>query len=141
MGVACRSGGTPPAKTDRPIPRHIPLKLKTSDAPVAGDGRTGNLTGLVKDDLGGRNLPGVTVTARSLRDGSTEAVLTETSGQYLITNLAPGPYEVTFVYGVAKVTRGPVTVSSGRTSVANARVSSDQDESPAPVPLREPSRP
>jgi hypothetical protein len=72
---------------------------------------TGRLVGQVKDESGGP-LPGATVEARSPALQGTRSSLTDTDGQYRITLLPPGQYEVSFtLQGFAPETRQNVTVA------------------------------
>jgi hypothetical protein len=54
---------------------------------------TAAITGFVKDPSGGL-VPGTTIIVTSLATGSTRAVLASETGNYRITNLIPGRYEV-----------------------------------------------
>jgi Carboxypeptidase regulatory-like domain len=55
---------------------------------------TGDITGRVVDP-GGSVIPGATVTARNTGTGLTRAVTTSSDGDYTITQLPPGIYEIT----------------------------------------------
>lgn len=54
----------------------------------------GTIRGTLQDEQGGA-LPGVTVTARQTATNMTQTAVSGTSGQYFMTNLPAGPYELT----------------------------------------------
>lgn len=81
----------------------------------------GAIGGLVRDASGGV-LPGVTIEASSdALIEKTRTVVTDSSGQYLIVNLRPGTYAVTFsLQGFNNVRRQGLVVSAGVTLPVNA---------------------
>jgi hypothetical protein len=53
------------------------------------------ITGLVVDDTG-RALPGVTVQASSATSSATRCVVSNSEGRYVVQDLRPGAYTITF---------------------------------------------
>ncbi|MBP7675221.1 MAG: TonB-dependent receptor, partial [Thermoanaerobaculia bacterium] len=83
---------------------------------------TGTLSGRVAEP-DGLALPGVTITAKSPSLQGTRTAVTNVNGDYVIPNLPPGEYLVTFVMsGFQNVTRN-VKVSSGQQVPLNATLS------------------
>jgi hypothetical protein len=66
----------------------------------------------------------VTVVATSPALQGTAAELTDDAGQYTITNLPPGKYEVTFYYSDITVRRTAIDVMVGRSTPVHIRVNS-----------------
>jgi outer membrane receptor protein involved in Fe transport len=64
-------------------------------SPLAAQTSLGTFRGTITDEQGGV-LPGVTVTARQTATNMTQVGVTTQVGQYFITNLPPGPYQLTF---------------------------------------------
>ncbi|HEY1336085.1 MAG TPA: TonB-dependent receptor, partial [Bryobacteraceae bacterium] len=80
---------------------------------------TGELVGSVYDQTGAV-VPGAQVTANHLATGVTATVLSTTSGQYRIPNLAPGRYKLTATAaGFAKAELNSVDVELNRSATAN----------------------
>src|SRR5260370_32914649 len=59
-----------------------------------GQAETGQINGKVTDPHGAV-IPGATVTAKNTNTGAERTVQANDSGEYIITNLQPGRYEVT----------------------------------------------
>src|SRR3712207_4500827 len=72
---------------------------------------TGAIQGVVTDAQTGEALPGVTVVAASPALQGTQAAITDDTGQFKITNLPPGTYELTFLYADLTVRRTGLDVS------------------------------
>lgn len=90
------------------------LCLATS-APLSGQGRqTGTLTGVVTDSSGAA-LPGTSVAAASpQRIGDPEVATTDMRGEYRLTGLAPGTYDLTVsLNGFKTVRRTDVRLAPG----------------------------
>ena len=80
--------------------------------------QVGSITGSVIDDTNGQPLNGAQISLVDQRDG----VLSNVTGQYLMTRLTPGNYTVQVVFvGYATETR-EVTVTSGEATVENFRL-------------------
>jgi len=81
----------------------------------------GTIAGVVKD-ASGAVLPGVTVEASSpALIEKTREVVTDSTGQYRVVNLPPGPYTITFTLtGFSTVKREGVEVSVGAVTTVNA---------------------
>lgn len=102
----------------------LPVRLMAQ----SGAGQ-GSIEGVVQDQAGAV-VPGATVTARNLAMQLSRSVPTDSSGHYIITNLPPADYEVTFVMaGFARVVQPNVTVMTGQRAIANAtlKVSATQE--------------
>lgn len=83
---------------------------------------TGTVAGRVAETEG-LPLPGVTVTAKSPNLQGTRTAVTNVNGDYVIPNLTPGDYVVTFVMsGFQSVTRN-VKVSASQQQVLNTKLS------------------
>jgi Carboxypeptidase regulatory-like domain len=59
-----------------------------------GQGLTGQISGIVVDS-GGAQVPGAKVTLDNVETGETRNMVSESSGEFLFTNLLPGAYRVT----------------------------------------------
>jgi hypothetical protein len=82
---------------------------------------TGRISGTVSDPQGGV-VPGVTVTAKSVNTGATRETVSDTNGAYLIANVSPDTYEVTFMLTGFKTAARRVTVSVGATAAADVKL-------------------
>ena len=82
---------------------------------------TGRISGTVADPQGGV-VPGVTVTAKSVNTGATRETVSDTNGAYLIANVSPDTYEVTFMLTGFKTAARRVTVSVGATAAADVKL-------------------
>jgi iron complex outermembrane receptor protein len=87
----------------------------------AGAQSPGRITGVVRDESGA-GLPGVQVTATDAQ-GATHTATTDSTGNYMVTDLKPGAYTVTVsVQGFEPMTR-KVTVSAGGNMGVDATLS------------------
>jgi hypothetical protein len=94
------------------------LTLGYASAQVA----TGDITGRVADP-GGAVVPGATVTARNNGTGLTRAATTTSSGDYTITQLPPGIYEITVeAKGFSKALLKDVQVLVGARETRNVEL-------------------
>ena len=78
----------------------------------AAQTETGRITGAVTDSTGGV-VPGVTVTIKS-ETGTVRSTVTDSAGRYVVANLAPGPYDVTFELAGFTRQTNKVVVSAGQ---------------------------
>src|SRR5881396_3371702 len=62
-------------------------------APVAAQGTTADVVGVVMDSSGGR-LPGATIAARNVATGQQQTAATDSQGNFQILRLAPGRYQI-----------------------------------------------
>ena len=62
-------------------------------APVAAQQMESRIAGKITD-ASGAVLPGVTVTITATQTGAVRTVVTDNDGRYIVTNLAPGHYEI-----------------------------------------------
>jgi len=94
-----------------------------SPVPVRAQVETGQITGTVTDPQGAV-VPGATVTVRSVDTGSTRNTTTTGEGNFAVTNLQPGNYEVTIEgAGFArKAIAARVTVGTGTNVTAELEV-------------------
>lgn len=82
---------------------------------------TGRISGTVADAQGAL-VPGVSVTARSIDTGLTRETVTGPGGAYVIANINPGTYEVTFTLSGFRPAARRVTVSVGGTVPLDVRL-------------------
>ena len=89
--------------------------------PAAALAQEGQIAGTVRDSSGGV-IPGVTVEATSpALIEKVRSAITDTNGQYRLTNLPVGTYKVTFsLSGFTKQERDGVELTSGFTAPVNA---------------------
>ncbi len=90
------------------------LAFITTSPAFAQTTTTGAIQGVVRDKASGSGISDVTVVATSPALQGSASELTDSSGQYLITNLPPGNYEVVFYYGEIKIRQANVTVGVGK---------------------------
>ena len=101
-----------------PLPDRVLLTPQTHQGAIGTSG-LGSMSGLVTD-IGGGVLPGVSVrfSSNGAMAGST---VTDPSGRYQVSNLAPGTYQIEFrLNGFATITRPFVSVSGGIDTALNA---------------------
>ena len=95
------------------------LLLATALAPAAAQQTDGRVVGRVADATGAI-LPGVTVAVTSVQTGAVRETVTDPEGTYVVTNLAPGTYTVTFsLDGFGKVEQR-VTLALAETKMVPA---------------------
>ncbi len=82
---------------------------------------TGQITGTVTDPTGAV-VPNVTVTAKNTATGVSRATTTSTAGVYVIPNLPPGDYQVTFASNGFTTQKQTVTVGVGARVGADAHL-------------------
>ena len=83
---------------------------------------TGTLAGRVTETEG-LSLPGVTVSVKSPALQGTRTAVTNVNGDYVIPNLPPGDYVVTFIMSGFQSTTRNIKVSSGQQNPLNAKLS------------------
>src|SRR4051812_12423462 len=89
--------------------------LIVSGTRAQGVGASGGIRGSIKDPAGA-SLPNVTATVLGTETGLRRTVMTDESGEYQVTGLAPAIYDVTAeVRGFETAIRKGVTVSIGQT--------------------------
>src|SRR5262245_43595134 len=92
---------------------------------------TGAVRGVVKDAQSGEPLAGVTVTIGS------QVAFTDENGEYKITELLPGTYDVELSFETTKLVRRGVVVSANFTITVNTRLKIGEavfvDGSPPPI--------
>ncbi len=89
--------------------------------PAWAQTETGRIAGTVTDVQSGV-IPGVTVTAKSVAAGTTRTTVTDSSGNYVIANVAADTYDVTFELSGFKTVKTRVQVTVGATVGADARI-------------------
>jgi len=89
--------------------------------PAWAQTETGRIAGTVTDVQGGV-IPGATVTAKSVASGVTRTTVSDSSGNYVIANVAADTYDVTFELTGFKTVRTRVQVTVGATVGADARI-------------------
>jgi hypothetical protein len=94
------------------------LLLATSVAHAQGVGSSGDIKGTVTDSSGGV-LPKVTVVAVETEKGSRRTAMTDDSGEYRVTGLLPGTYDVSAGLPGFQMIRKGVRVTVGQTLIAD----------------------
>jgi len=90
---------------------------------VAAQQSTATLAGTVSDETGAV-LPGVEITVRNVENGSTRDVITGDTGQFRVTNLAPGEYELRAqLPGFQTAVRSEIGLNVGRSPSLNLTLS------------------
>jgi outer membrane receptor protein involved in Fe transport len=97
------------------------VALAAAYAPAWAQIETGRISGTVADASGGV-IPGVTVTAKSVNTGFTRETVSDAEGAYVIANVTPDTYEVTFMLSGFKPAARRVNVSVGATVAADVRL-------------------
>ena len=95
------------------------LAFVLTAANALAQSETGRIAGTVVDPQGGVT-PGVTVTATSVGTGVQRLTVTDTSGRYVIANLPPATYDVTFELTGFKGVKNTVAVPVGSDIAVNA---------------------
>jgi outer membrane receptor protein involved in Fe transport len=85
----------------------------------AQDSTTGAVRGQVKDQGNGETVIGATVVASGPALQGTQATITDETGQYSISNLPPGTYEVVVYYADARFSRTNVLIQLGKVAKVN----------------------
>ena len=84
---------------------------------------TGKIVGVVQDTSGGV-LPGVSIVVRNVGTGAARDTVSDDRGQFEISNLAPGRYQLEAeLQGFRKFSQGPVTVQVNQETRVNASLS------------------
>src|SRR5688572_5024927 len=97
------------------------VALAAAYAPAWAQSETGRISGTVADTSGGV-VPGVTVTAKSVNTGFTRETVSDAEGAYVIANVTPDTYEVTFMLTGFRPAARRVNVSVGATVAADVRL-------------------
>ena len=88
-------------------------------AAAIGQATTGTIRGVVRDQQGGV-VPGVTVTVRQVDTNVVRTTVTSAQGEYLVTNLPTGRYEVSAeVTGFTKFVRSGITLAVNQDAVVD----------------------
>jgi outer membrane receptor protein involved in Fe transport len=80
---------------------------------------TGRISGTVRDPQGGA-VPGVTVTLKSTTTDAQRTTVTDSSGNYVLANILPGSYEVSFQLDGFKTVATKAQVAVGEAASVNA---------------------
>jgi hypothetical protein len=90
---------------------------------VAAQQSTGTLAGTISDETGGV-LPGADITLTNVENGSTRDAITDDTGQFRVTNLAPGEYELRAqLPGFQTAVRSGIVLNVGRSPSLNITLS------------------
>jgi hypothetical protein len=109
----------------RPSPRRLwePLALGLSLVLVVGVSAAGQTTGTVRGQVRDQQdaiTPGATVTVRNVDTNSVRTTTVDSSGQFLVTNLPVGNYELTVeLPGFTKYVRSGLTLAINQDAVVN----------------------
>lgn len=96
--------------------------VAASGSAFAQSATTGAISGIVTDS-GGALLPATAVTAKSVDTGLARTVKSNASGEYVISELVPGTYTVTFTGdGFESYQENSVTVTVGSVSTVSPRL-------------------
>ena len=90
-----------------------------------GQAETGQINGKVTDPHGAV-IPGATVTAKNTNTGAERTVQANDSGEYIITNLQPGRYEVTATASSFQPTKVTVELTVGAKTSAEIKMGLQQ---------------
>jgi hypothetical protein len=102
------------------------LVLASSMAYSQGIGSSGDIQGTVTDPSGAV-VPRATITVLDTQTGQRRTAVTDSSGQFRVTNLAPAAYDVSVeAAGFANAIRKPVVVSIGQTVVSDFQLKVSQ---------------
>ena len=101
------------------------LAAFTATTAYAQTTTTGAIQGVVRDKATGDGLSDVTVVATSPALQGSASELTDGSGQYTITNLPPGLYEVVFYYGEIKIRQANVSVGIGKVTPVTIKMDTE----------------
>ncbi|MEM6792422.1 MAG: TonB-dependent receptor [Acidobacteriota bacterium] len=107
------------ARRTRPLVLLLSAALFLLGLPAGAQELTGTLRGAVKLQDGSAAPPGVLVTATSPALIGTRTTNTTDSGQWILRNLAPGDYQVTFELDGMATTQSAATVSLGQSTPVN----------------------
>ena len=97
------------------------LGLLLTAIPVFGQAEDGSISGTVKD-ASGAVIAGMTVTAKSMATGAERSTTTGTLGQYTITALTPGNYQVVISGDKFQTSRTTTVVTVGGISTVDAQL-------------------
>jgi hypothetical protein len=100
---------------------------------------TGAVKGRVTDKATGSGLGDVTVVATSPVLQGSASELTDSSGEYQLTNLPPGLYEVVFYYGEIKIRQPNVTVQTGSVTPVYVKIDTAAGQQDIVVDQKAPS--
>ena len=90
---------------------------------VSAQTSAGKITGIVQDTSGGV-LPGVSIVVKNLGTGTSRDAVTDDRGQFEISGLPPGRYQVDAeLAGFRKFSQGPITVQVNQETRVNATLS------------------
>jgi hypothetical protein len=90
------------------------MHLVAPNSARAQSGTTGAIQGTVKDGANGEKLAGVTVIVTSPSLSQTQTSITDENGYYVVNQLPPGDYLVTFYYADLTVERSGIHVGIGK---------------------------
>jgi hypothetical protein len=96
----------------------LALALLACAGLVMAQQETGRIVGSVKDQSGAV-VPGATITARNVATSAERVGITDASGGYVITNLAPGTYSLIVAVTGFKQTKQQVSVNVGGITTAD----------------------
>ena len=107
------------------VMKKLLLTFSLSILMIAAFGQTGTIRGKVTDQETGEELIGSTVIIK----GTTKGSATDFEGNYAITNVEPGTYELVFTYiSYQNKTISDVVVKAGEVTVINVPLSSDAEQ-------------
>src|SRR5688572_8059999 len=97
----------------------LALGVATAAASAAAQATTGTMRGQVHDQQGAV-VPGATVTVRNVDTNAIRTTMADDNGQFLVTNLSIGNYELTIeLSGFTKYVRTGLTLAVNQDAVVN----------------------
>ncbi|HLU65932.1 MAG TPA: carboxypeptidase regulatory-like domain-containing protein, partial [Kofleriaceae bacterium] len=100
----------------------VGLLWATHGVAHAQDSTTGAVRGIVRDKATSETVIGATVVASGPALQGTQATITDETGQYFISNLPPGIYQIAIYYADAQFSRTNVLIQLGKTAVVNIEI-------------------
>jgi outer membrane receptor protein involved in Fe transport len=88
----------------------------------AQDSTTGAVRGQVRDQANGEPVIGATVVASGPALQGTQATITDETGQYNVSNLPPGTYQIVIYYADAQFSRTNVLIQLGKVAKVNINI-------------------
>lgn len=112
----------PVERTTEKEEKPAPTACHEPDEVAVGKAGTGSIKGMVVSKGKGDGIAGVTVVATSSALQGTMAEITDDDGQYLVTQLPAGIYDVTFYFSEQKVARHGIAVRGATTRLGTERL-------------------
>ncbi|MFN0249161.1 MAG: TonB-dependent receptor domain-containing protein [Kofleriaceae bacterium] len=102
----------------------IDVAVMVEEASAQTSATIGNLRGVVRDKATDEGVVGATIVATSRSLLGEQVAVTEDDGQYFLTSLPPGMYELTVYYADDTYTRRNILIQVGKDAVVNLSIDS-----------------